>query len=81
MVNDETLLQADFLPMINAVKSFDSLRFRATRTDFGGHPLWVAHLADIILSKQAMGRARDKSVLKLLERTFREKHGSSSGGD
>jgi hypothetical protein len=35
--------------------------------------LWVAHLVDIIASKRAAARPRDKAVLDLLEKTLREK--------
>jgi hypothetical protein len=40
----------------------------------GGHHLWVASLADIIASKRAVGRPRDKAVLEILEETLREKN-------
>jgi hypothetical protein len=42
----------------------------------GGHfdySLWVANLTDIIASKRAAGRARDKAVLNILEKTLLEK--------
>jgi hypothetical protein len=73
VVNDDTGLQADFMPAIHGVKSFNSLRSRAERMEFAGRPLWVAHLADIIASKQAAGRACDKAVLEILQRTLCEK--------
>jgi len=37
---------------------------------------WVAHLADIIASKRAAGRPRDKAALGVLEATLREKTNS-----
>ena len=73
VMNDDRGLQADFMPVIHGVKSFNSLRSRAEKIRLGGHELWVAHLADIIASKRAAGRARDKAVLDILEKTLREK--------
>jgi len=73
VVNDERGLQADFMPAIHGVKSFNSLRSRAEQMEFAGRPLWVASLADIIASKRAAGRLRDLAVIEVLERTFHEK--------
>lgn len=73
VVNDERGLQADFMPAIHGVKSFNSLRSRAEQMTIGTHHLWVASLNDIIASKKAAGRPRDKAVLDVLERTLREK--------
>ncbi len=73
VMNDDRGLQADFMPAIHGVKSFNSLRSRAEKIQLGGNRLWVAHLADIIASKRAAGRARDKAVLDILEKTLREK--------
>jgi hypothetical protein len=73
VVNDDTGLQADFMPAIHGVKSFNSLRSRAERMEFSGRRLWVAHLADIIASKQAVGRPRYIAVLDVLRRTLYEK--------
>ena len=73
VMNDDRGLQADFMPAIHGVKSFNSLRSRAEKIQLGGNRLWVAHLADIIASKRAAGRPRDKAVLDILEKTLREK--------
>ena len=73
VVNDDRGLQADFMPVIHGVKSFNSLRSRAEKIELAGHEVWVADLADIIASKRAAGRARDKAVLEVLEATLREK--------
>lgn len=73
VVNDEHGLQANFMPVIHGVKSFNSLRSRAQKIEIAGKPLWVADLADIIVSKRAAGRPRDKAVLEILEATLREK--------
>ena len=61
------------MPVIHGVKSFNSLRSRAEKIILGEHRLWVADLADIIASKRAAARARDKAVLDILEKTLREK--------
>ncbi len=76
VMNDDRGLQADFMPVIHGVKSFNSLRSRAEKIELGRHRLWVAHLADIIASKRAAARPRDKAVLEILEKTLREKRKS-----
>lgn len=73
VVNDDRGLQVDFMPAIHGVKSFNSLRSRAEKIELGGRQVWVADLADIIASKRAAGRPRDKAVLEVLEATLREK--------
>lgn len=78
VMNDERGLQADFMPVIHGVRSFNSLRSRAHKETFGGHDLWIADLADIIASKRAAGRPRDQAVLDLLEKTLREKNRSQA---
>ena len=77
VVNEDTGLQADFMPVIHGVKSFNSLRARAQRTLIGNHELLVANLTDIIASKRAAGRPRDRAVLEILERTLNEKNRQS----
>jgi predicted nucleotidyltransferase len=72
VANDERGLQVDFMPVIHGIKSFHELRSRAESLSLGAHRLWVAQLADIIASKRAAGRARDRAVLGLLEATLRE---------
>lgn len=76
VVNEDRGLQADFMPSIHGVKSFNSLRSRAEIIRINSHALWLASLADIIASKRACGRPRDKAVLSVLEKTLREKGGS-----
>jgi hypothetical protein len=44
---------------------------------FGGHSLWIASLSDIIESKRAAARPRDRAVLDILEKTLREKKSSA----
>ncbi len=79
VVRDEDSLQADFMATIHGVKSFASLRSRATAVNFEGHPVLVAALADIIKSKQAAGRPRDKAVLDILQKTLDEKANFKKG--
>ena len=74
VVNDNRGLQVDFMPAIHGVKSFNSLRSRAQRMTLGAHRVWVADLADIIASKRAAGRPRDRAVLEILETTLRERN-------
>src|SRR5262245_42263159 len=50
MVNDDTGLQADFMLGIHGVKSFASLRSRASGVKIGRETLLVATLSDIIAS-------------------------------
>lgn len=79
VVRDEDSLQVDFMASIHGVRSFASLRSRASRIDFGGHLLLVADLADVIRSKRAAGRPRDRAVLDILEKTLHEKKKTSEG--
>jgi predicted nucleotidyltransferase len=66
-------VQVDFLSEISGVRSFEGLRRRATKVDFGGAPLMVASLADIIKSKKAAGRPQDIAALPILEESLAEK--------
>jgi predicted nucleotidyltransferase len=72
VVKDDEGLQLDFLGKIDGIRSFESLRSRASVVDFAGHELKVASLADIIKSKRAAGRARDLAVLEILQKTLDE---------
>lgn len=76
---DEDSLHIDFMSRIDGVRSLAALRSRALRLDFGGHVLLVADLADIIKSKKAAGRPRDRAVLEILEEALDEK--KKSGND
>jgi predicted nucleotidyltransferase len=78
VMNDDRGLQVDFMPVVDGIKSFNSLRSRAGKIELGGRSLWVADLMDIIISKRAAGRSRDKAVLDILEKTLHEKSKSSS---
>lgn len=50
--------------------SFASVRLRARAAPVGGEVLTVAALADVIKSKTAAGRAKDKAVLPILRDTL-----------
>lgn len=73
MVDDASGLQLDFMPVIHGVRTFASLRSRAVEVTVAGRSLLVAALEDIIRSKRAAGRGRDRAVLDVLERTLRER--------
>jgi hypothetical protein len=73
VMNDDRGLQIDFMPAIHGVKSYNSLRSRSVQMPVGKYTLWVADLADIIASKRAANRARDRAVLEILEKTLSEK--------
>jgi len=65
---DEDGLQLDFMGEIDGIRSFEGLRKRAHHLSFGEAGLLVAALADIIKSKKAARRPRDKAVLPILEK-------------
>lgn len=77
VMNDDRGLQADFMPVVHGVKSFNSLRSRADKVQLGGHGLWIASLSDILASKRAANRPRDRAVLEILEKTLHELHEKS----
>ena len=72
LMRDQDLLQVDFLGRIDGIRSLEGLRRRASRVDLDGYELLVASLADIIQSKRAAGRPRDRAVLEILEKTLHE---------
>jgi hypothetical protein len=74
VVRDRDGLQLDFMVTIDGVKSFEALRAQARPSDFGGWTLLVADLGAVIASKRAAGRAQDKAVLDILEKTLHETH-------
>jgi predicted nucleotidyltransferase len=73
VVRDSDGLQLDFMAKVDGVRSFESLRSRATEARFGRYSIKVAALEDIIRSKRAANRAQDRAVLPVLRRTLREK--------
>lgn len=71
MVDDSIGLQADFMPVIHGVRSFEDLRARSVERHLDGLTVLVASLDDINASKKAAGRSRDLAVLPVLEQTRR----------
>jgi predicted nucleotidyltransferase len=72
LVNDERGLQVDFMPAIHGVRSFNSLRSRSLSVTVAGCELRLASMPDIITSKRAANRPRDRAVLEVLEKTLYE---------
>jgi hypothetical protein len=77
-IADDDGLQIDFMGRIDGITSPEGLRRRVSKIDFGGHPLWVASLADVIKSKRAAGRPRDLAALETLERALHEKENTQT---
>jgi hypothetical protein len=65
-------LQLDFLSTASGISSFASLRSRAVDFAFEGLSLRLACLADIVRSKTAAGREKDRAVLPILRATLEE---------
>ena len=64
-------LQVDLLAHADGVRSFESLRSRSTRVLFGRGHILVASLEDVVKSKRAADRPKDRAVLPVLEETLR----------
>jgi hypothetical protein len=75
VINDDAGLQVDFFPSIHGVRSFEGLRRNAIEVRLGDEVLAVADLADIVKSKTAAGRAKDRASLPLLRLTLKERNG------
>ncbi len=73
VVRERDGLQLDFMAKVHGIRSFESLRSRATDARFGRHELKVASLEDIIRSKKAANRPQDRAVLPVLRKTLHEK--------
>jgi hypothetical protein len=73
VVNDDLGLQVDFMAHIHGIRSYASLRSRASVVQLGASALLVASLGDILKSKRAAGSPRDQAVLHMLEVTYEEK--------
>jgi len=58
---------------IQGVKSFHVLRSRAGSFTIEGESVVIAALPDIIASKRAADRPRDRAVIDVLEQTLRQK--------
>ncbi len=65
-------LQIDFMSAISGVRSFEGVKSRASAVRIGDGTLLAASLTDIVKSKRAAGRPKDRAVLDILERTLEE---------
>jgi len=72
VVRDADALQLDFMARVDGIRSYESLRGRASVARFGKHEIRVAALEDIIRSKEAADRPQDRAVLPVLRKTVRE---------
>ena len=75
VVRDEDGLQIDFMGTIHGVRSFEGVRDRAARVEIAGVSILVASLSDIVRSKRAANRPRDRAVLDVLEKSLEETTG------
>jgi hypothetical protein len=66
-------LQMDFMATIHGIRSFEGLRARADVIAIGDTSIRVATLVDIIRSKQAARRPRDRAVLDVLRGALEER--------
>ena len=80
LVDDASGLQADFMPVLHGVRSFEGLRSRAVERMIDDQSIRIASLDDIIASKKAAGRERDLAVLPILERTRRAAEAPAARG-
>ena len=64
------VVPVDVLFRIAGELTFDEVRARARTFDFGGEPLAVASLQDVIRSKEFAGRKKDLAALPLLRDTL-----------
>jgi hypothetical protein len=70
LTDDDLTLQADFLGVIHGIRSFEGARRRATTVPIGDSGLRVLSLEDIVKSKRAADRPKDRAVLPILEATL-----------
>lgn len=67
VTDDALTLQADFMGVIHGLRSYEGARKRASTLELDGHRLHVAALEDIVKSKRAANRPKDRAVLPILE--------------
>jgi len=72
LTRDDDGLQVDFMGTIHGIRSFEGVRDRALSIDIDGVTIRVASLADIVRSKKAANRPRDRAVLEILEKALEE---------
>jgi len=68
------VVPVDVLFRIAGEMSLDDIRARAKTFDFGGEALAVASLEDVIRSKEAADRKKDRAVLPILRDTLAVKN-------
>src|SRR5262249_8606949 len=76
---DDDGLQLDFMTVIDGIRSFEGLRKRSKTIRVADAEITVAALADIIKSKRAAGRDRDRAVLDALQKALDEETGHEKG--
>jgi hypothetical protein len=69
----------DFVLQLSGRKSFESIRSRATKIRIEKRLVWVAALEDIIATKEAANRSKDKATLQILKESFRVKGRMNNG--
>jgi hypothetical protein len=79
LTTDAGDLDLSFVPA--GTRGFADLIRDAVRVDIGGMTLHVASLADVIRSKAAAGREKDRATLPLLRRLLAELHEPPGAGD
>lgn len=72
VVRDADGLQVDFMGSIHGIRSFEGMRDRASLIQVGEASVLVASLDDIIRSKRAARRPRDRAVIEILEKAREE---------
>jgi hypothetical protein len=82
VVREDDGLQVDFMATVHGLRSYEGVRARAATVVVEGVSIAVASLADILKSKRAAGRPRDKAVLEVLEKALEEasRQKSQAGG-
>src|SRR5437763_1011307 len=73
LTRDEDSLQIDFMATSHGMTAYKRVKSRARVADVGGEQVVVAALSDIIASKRAANRPRDRAVLDVLITTQKEK--------
>jgi len=81
VVNDDMGLQIDFVARVHGIRSLASLRSRAVRLELAGASLLVADLEDIIRSKRAANRPRDRAMKSVKPRSSSARVSGEGGGD
>jgi predicted nucleotidyltransferase len=69
-------LQLDFMAAVHGIRSFVSLRDRATDLEIEDTVIRIASLPDIIKSKKAARPPRDIAVIDILEKALEERVGA-----